>query len=583
MSNIRKNINNIFDLRINRKNYWDLQLSQDNIQCYTCDSIISGDVVSQMIFDITQKICSNILWDGAVSFNQDLCDIGLTGVDNRFVDNFSGETYNPSGDTTFCLTRVSGDNFCYEMNVITGDTPDYVQFCGGFFQGFYKLEGYDYQVLPNNYNEGWTKEFWLKKEECPSGSIVTITGTTVIENEGFDVVQMWESDIVSGGTCIDKFTLNDLYPNNKDIFYYWGLRAENKFCIFSQISGLTTCTGIPLAPDYIVEEFKPDNGFLYYNRKSLCEPTPPPTVELTDCCDGILNNALAFKINEDNSLGLRLLTTSGECVETEDGLRFSGTPIIEEYFTDSNIISNDIFHYVVYRFEPYVKDECINSDGVLSVFVDGLLKLKIENFINFQPYPLNEDKDKQLGVPYNISVGGGTQGLLESIPNLNVSGIDMEEYEVCDYTTFMRRGCVFAGLSINGQEIESPPLNFDDYELIEVWLEMNLPRRQGDVSVTLDYFKSKDTLKIQLNGVLDSLDYIKLSNGRLNFCIEDCYIIPAHNGVCGVLEENFAGSFIGGVSEVRIHDRALCFSEIQCNWNIEKSRYNRKDIINNCI
>lgn len=585
MSNIRKNINNIFDLRINRSNYFDLQLSQDNVQCFNCSEIISGDVVASFDFDNDYRLCSPSLWDKAVSFNQDICDIGLTGIDNRFVPSFSGETYNPMNSTDFCITRVSGDVYCYQMNVVDESigNPRHIQFCGGFYQGFYKLHEYDFQVLPNEYTNGWTKEFWLKKEDCPSGTIITVTGETITyiptPSGQVQIIDIWSLDVISGGTCTTKPMLNEVYPENDNIFYFWGLRAENKFCMFSPTSGLTTCTGIPLASEIEVIEFEPQiNPFLYYNRRQLCQGQPNPTIEHTDCCDSIINNAMAFRINDDNGIGIRLLTTTGECMVVDGITMFSGTPIVEEFYSKDNIISDDIWHHIVYRFTPYEIDECKSGEtyGELAIFVDGFLKLKIDDFPEFKPYPLDEHRDKQLGVPYNISIGGGTQGLLESIPSGNTHLIGLSGYTACDYVTNLVEPCQFGGISINGQEILSPPLDVSEHQLIELWLEMHINRIQGGISVDVQKYNNRNSVKIRMNGVIDTIDYIILSNGG-RLCVSKlrCYDVPPHEGRCGILEEYFAGTFIGSIAEFRLHERPLCFSEIKCNFNLEKEKYNR--------
>ena len=41
--------------------------------------------------------------------------------------------------------------------------------------------------------------------------------------------------------------------------------------------------------------------------------------------------------------------------------------------------------------------------------------MAIEDFEEIIPRELNTQKEKQLGVPFNISFGGGTQGLRESL------------------------------------------------------------------------------------------------------------------------------------------------------------------------
>ena len=48
-------------------------------------------------------------------------------------------------------------------------------------------------------------------------------------------------------------------------------------------------------------------------------------------------------------------------------------------------------------------------------YVDGRLKFVVDDFKEFVSKRLNEYKDKQLGVPFNISLGGGSQGLLETM------------------------------------------------------------------------------------------------------------------------------------------------------------------------
>ena len=96
MKNIRNGVNKVFKLNLNSGNYWDFQLAKDNKPCFICDDIISGDVVATFDFNNISGMCSETLWDCPISFSGDICDIGLTGFDNRFVPNFTGETYNPS-------------------------------------------------------------------------------------------------------------------------------------------------------------------------------------------------------------------------------------------------------------------------------------------------------------------------------------------------------------------------------------------------------------------------------------------------------------------------------------------------------
>jgi hypothetical protein len=49
--------------------------------------------------------------------------------------------------------------------------------------------------------------------------------------------------------------------------------------------------------------------------------------------------------------------------------------------------------------------------GLLKIYVNGYLYMVIENFEEIIPRELNTEKEKQIGVPFNFSFGGGTQGL----------------------------------------------------------------------------------------------------------------------------------------------------------------------------
>jgi hypothetical protein len=85
----------------------------------------------------------------------------------------------------------------------------------------------------------------------------------------------------------------------------------------------------------------------------------------------------------------------------------------------------------------------------------------------------------------------------------------------------------------------------------------------------------RDSIKITFNAVFDKLDYILLEKGVSCIVQTNCIDVPPFNGRCGYLEDNFAGTFIGGIGEFRLHDRPLCLQEIRCNFELEKSKYNR--------
>lgn len=562
-SNIRRTPNEIVKIRLNNCNSLDFQLSKENIDCLVCNFLITGDVVATFDFDSVTGMCSTVAWGDAVSFSGDICDIGLTGYDNRFVPNFTGETFNPSGDTRFCMYPVSGDIYCYSMDSVPPqtDNPQHIQFCGGFYQGFYKLHEYDYQVLPNFYKDGWTMEFWIRRNDCS------------LEDK-----------------CNFAYTLNDMFPNNKGIFYYWGLRAENKFCNFwSGEFGLETCTGVPLSPPYTVKPFQPPiNPFLYYTKRQVrCGEDPIPTAELTGCCEGLTNNAMAFRITDDGAVGIRLLTTTGDCIITSTGVTWSGSPMIEEFYTEDGYIERDNWYHVTLRFTPYDNSQCQVyrvGNGTLDIFIDGFLKESIQNFKEFIPYALEEHRDKQLAVPYNISIGGGTQGLLEAHDFGGEDlGLPATGFTVCDYFTLMYEPQIFSGVTVDNVRHLAPDLTIQEPELIEAFLEMVIPNRIGKITVTPTTFCGRNAIKIQMNGLISKVSNIILGNGDIqNVCLQKCVKIPPHAGKCGILEEYFAGTFIGSIAEYRLHNRALCLSEIRCNYDLDKEMYGKKYYVPQC-
>lgn len=234
MGNI-KNFN--FDklkLQVSNSDYWDFYLATDETSG-RCDSLLSGSCFvvwydfnnpDTFLSGNTNSLHSLVSWTGATNSGYTLNTIGLTGIDNGLItfDKSSGDTTNQallsaltesvhvisSGNTGLMMNAVTGttSGLTYQITSSSGVTEgNFMQFLGGFYQGFYKLDGYNYQVLPTRVNDSWSAEFWIKPE------VIQTTGTT----------------------------LNDLYPNNKGFFFYMGTRAENKF--WNQFYGADTgCT-----------------------------------------------------------------------------------------------------------------------------------------------------------------------------------------------------------------------------------------------------------------------------------------------------------------------------------------------------
>jgi len=508
MSNIKNfNFNNL-DLRLSNSEFYDFYLGTDEDYRTNYDCLISNEcLISNFDFNDsetilpsdTKTIFSLDNWIGATNNGILITTYGLTGIDNgvipyndtnidptnqNLVDLLTGSSLTiSSGETRFFMSQVSGstNSIDYPIEYVTGSTiGSYMDFKGGFYQGYYKLEGYDYEVLPNRVNKGIMFDFWLNKND----------------------------DLISNS---NDTILNDLYPNNKGFFFYWGTRAENKF--WSQWEGLNTgltsnCTSgatdyctIPkeLNFDIVNEEglilpLNPplttfnviSNEFLIYGRargtscgydsnpnrlatvlaKDVSGATPTITVsgvsssvvntlnpfliygrarggygtgrrpsdgygrETTESFSGtttpiteldkdfdIIDNALGFRIKDDGSIGYRMLTLTSTCV---GDVTISGVSVMEEY-SMSGVVTDNSWEHISVRWvaDAYYDDcELVNGsrrNGRLLFYVNCKLKFIVEDFKEFITKPLGDYKEKQVGVPYNISLGGGSQGLLESM------------------------------------------------------------------------------------------------------------------------------------------------------------------------
>ena len=514
------------------------------------------------------------------------CDIGLTGIDNGLVQQMTGETitftkglysdflkfdrlyfdrrlklHQVTGFTSSPNVRFSGFDKTVLYEVVSKYSPyegRYHELYGGFYQGFYKLFGYDYNIFPDRMNKGWSIEMVLKPR---------------LVNE------------YSPGP--NETTLNEIYPNNKNTFFYLGTRAENKFyhhasgspqCLtgYTRVtSGLTyletcACCNKTITNSRCIYVYPPwsvgnihDPHVNYgcpncggnpdkitscgckcnelpcetcgwecqtHNCPTIIYPTPTPSPTPTptpncktptpvctpsctscdncddcpDCTSGFtsiedtcekdplwdsLSNALSFRLCGDPknpSIGVRMLKFTGDCTTTGScettGITYTtGYTIVdmctspiypycllknpawldlehwfqvdavwerytwldtcdlwyrgglgditEKYYLNSLANNTVSLITVPYTHEPgqvaeqieliqlnekWLIDKKLRS-GRLKIYINGKIFHTFEDFEELIPRALNTDKERQVGVPFNVSWGGGTQGLRENL------------------------------------------------------------------------------------------------------------------------------------------------------------------------
>ena len=209
-------INNVrsLDAKIRLDEYYDFMLYKGEAYgAGTGNECLAADF-SKFNIGENGKIYSLSSWTGSTVDETDLDDIGLTGIDNGFIkfnkgliSNYeflnilTGSTYHiNSGDTRFFMSPVTGNTheYIYPMSAVTDDEGNvqYLSFNGGFYQGFYKVFGFNYQTLPNKPEYGWTFNFKIR----PRCDYENLPGT-----------------------------INAKHPENDGMFFYMGTRAENKF------------------------------------------------------------------------------------------------------------------------------------------------------------------------------------------------------------------------------------------------------------------------------------------------------------------------------------------------------------------
>ncbi len=464
-----------------------------------------------------------------------LCDVGLTGIDNGLVQNMSGETIqittglytditdkfsrykydrrmklHPITGFTTTQNRLWDDN-SYDYNLsYTNDGGDigYVATLnGGFYQGFYKLAGYDYQVFPERVPLGWTAEFMLKYR--------------------------WTGDTSIG--------LNERYPNNKGTFFYMGARAENKFYHYADgspkqdtgytrvTSGLTCmhtcgCASSANTSSECLQVYQPSGGTITTCLCGCpCECSTSAQYPEKDPLYDEVSNALSLRLSGDTGsprLCVKTYRITGGCESTGTcltGLTYvTGTSVTEwcstrGIFDDcSGTTYQNVEHWVqidavferrewfdtcdlydkgglgllvkdvyfatiegrsvslieppITREQPYdpASTEVVTFNdmwteeqkyrlGTLKFYVNGKLFMVTENFEEIIPRLLNVEKEKQIGVGYNISIGGGTQGLHDNLTfsggcPVNLSGLQYQQDPEC-LTTHDLDNTIYSGLT----------------------------------------------------------------------------------------------------------------------------------------
>ncbi len=570
MSNIGSHNHAKIDLKLTNYKFYDFYLTNDGMGYTPNDDnpIVWFDFNNNSTFSgsSVNTIYSLSGWSGAINSGYTIDTFGLTGLDNGYLlyNKQSGDTKNTnlvniltgstliinSGDTNLILNSVSGstNQFIYPIDYYQDQLAGgSVRLCGGFYQGFYKLDGYDYEVLPNRYGDGFTLDVWLKKEAGCSG----YTGTT----------------------------LNDKYPNNKGFFFYLGTRAENKFwnifegnntgCTIDceSISGCgdsvtTFCTDIKETEIVLVDDYGYD---IYLN---------PPISDIRT----IKNQFLIYGRARDSICG-----GCGEPVDSDQYGRhtaccFTGDSITTRTFRK---IKTDFRNpFLIYG---RAKNRNCNNNDIFSGSTSG-----VTCGCNVCCKPKDDDN---YGKETVCSYSGDSDYVLEIDKDVdlidNAIGFRIKDDGSIGYRALRFTGVCVDDVYQTGITVEEQ-YSLSGMVLDNEWTRITV-RYKPDEYVDEDklkcYKKRKGSLMFyidcNLKAKFDSVDEIipKRLDEYNDKQIGVPYNISIGGGTQGLLEsmtfdgqdfddlnlnieKNFAGSFIGSISQFKLFDRNLNFSDI---------------------
>ena len=496
----------------------------------------------------TTTIKSLHKWNNFTNTGYTLDTIGLTAFDNglllydKEVDDYSnlkllelitGSTLNIESNVgELIMNNISGstNNYIYPTTLTFDETlnKNVMEFCGGFYQGFFKLDGTNYEVLPTRTNKGWVADFVLNKTE-----ICNNTGNT----------------------------LNNLHPNNKGLFFYMGVRSENKYWNQFEGNNIELCS--PTGSTEFCTDIKESDIELYDEVSGFNIFLNPPQLNVRE----IKNQFLIYG----------RASNSSKCRRCGGDIEISG----------------------------FGKQDTCSFEQGSSLFVSDFKRKKIESTNQFLIYGRanNSSKCRRCGTiseeGYGTKTTCDTDNQGEIITELdkekdlinNALGFLIKDDGSIGYRTIIKtceedeNGIIITGITIEEKFSEPNLINEDTWNRITIRYVSN------------DYYSDEDLLckkprkgkyMIYVNCLLKHIfeDVDEFIPTRLDEFYKKQYGVPYNISIGGgtqgllenmtfdgqdnddiglFIEKNFAGSFIGKISEFK-------FDICDLDWTIIRQR-----------
>jgi hypothetical protein len=416
--------------------------------------VLDFDISNSNTFNINElSIESTTKWNNTKIDDISLSDYGLTQYDiGRTSSLLESKEFTINNDKYLKLERIGkpdeNGNIDYsehDILVLSGNTiGNYLYSTGGYLNNPFKYHNYNIEYLPRQYKNGFSLETTIfidqntflntdnnsniflfmgmraedKFADSSKGNLeyFTVEGATLEDSfYNYDISKLPENTqnidnvitylktdtIYIKNNGQNEFILNEISSEEftlilnqnkleKNIDYSFDLR-EKKLLLIGNISLKTTDI---FKVNYYTQ--LDDTELVNINLNNIDNKNTEQNI-------GINNNVIAFKFNKNKQIGYRKINENYK---------------IEEKYSDMEVNYMG-WNHIVITFNPYNKnvdsidDDCniIARTGTLKIYVNGILFLNIEDFIEptFNALPTHESK--QIGIPYNISWGGGTFGL----------------------------------------------------------------------------------------------------------------------------------------------------------------------------
>lgn len=409
--------------------------------------------------------------NGLIRFDKD------TISEEDFFNIYTETTINVTSDINLHLTQVGSntDKKSALNGKIEYQGSDGAKFDGSYYQGYFQTLCDKYKVLPTEIEDCWHWEFNLKgsgqffyigtraenkwwkyynhfedevaqldERECGdrnkdvSNYINPLDGyfkdDYMFNDQQQDLLSYFADDYMKSVPAeeIDLSSVSLKDENGDDlgidllgneVMGYFD--TDNKFLIFHQGKDAVTVCNYNSADTYTYYYSKypyKENLFLKMrqgkNKYTICDLKRDREANNTEdktpysLFRDLYNNAFSLSVTDEGAVEYKYLTVDCEKIEESAS---GETPInhaykIESEKTKDGMVSLDKFNTINVKVK-----RCGTAGMRLYIYVNGYLNLVSKELPLFQFKNLDDMHEKQEGVPFNISLGGGTQGLKDVV------------------------------------------------------------------------------------------------------------------------------------------------------------------------